>query len=328
MSIKISHLAAVLLSAAALSFGACQQANNHSGAGLGNGDIAQDAQTMAGPAANGAMGQAGMGMAPPQGGAMGPPPDESSDLSPTSKVTYKSVEGKDLQLHIFNPEGHNAGDARPALVFYHGGGFRFGNPQAGYDLSERLNPKGVVLIAPDYRLIDRDDRTLDQIMSDAKSSVRYIRANADALGIDPDKIVASGHSAGAYLAAVNGFFDGFDEPGEDTALSAQANAMILWSMGTERAGRNIGEGRTEDDYQPITYLDGDMPPSKFIHGSADTNIAPGPAQAFSEQIAAAGNVSSMHIVEGADHFFRDDSHRNEAITEIISFMDDLGYIQD
>lgn len=268
-------------------------------------------------------------MNPPQEGMA--PPQLISDIEPSSVQTYKSIEGTDLKVHIFYPDNHSFTNKHPALLFFHGGGFRRGSPTQGYEMSEIFNPKGVAVISVQYRLIE-DGRTLDQIIADAKSSVRFIRTHAHHLGVDPDRIAVSGHSAGAYLAYAGGAIDAFDESDEDSEISSAADAMILWSMGPTRGEQNtaqlISEGKSLADYQPAKYVTDSLPPSIFIHGEIDDLIQYQPTQAFQKTIADAGNKTSFHLVEGADHFFRDESQKQEVYDAMLGFLDSIGFIDE
>lgn len=266
------------------------------------------------------------------GGPGGPPPEPTSALTPSNIAVYKTVEGADLSLHIFNPEGHTAESESPALLFYHGGGFRRGSPVQGYTMSEAFNPLGIVVIAVEYRLRDTDDRTLDQIVADAKSSVRWVRANADDLGVDPNRIATSGHSAGAYLAMATGMMDRFDEAGEDLAISSMANAMMPWSAGTQRSERNtadiLPDGVSLDDFQPTAYVTDSLPPSLFVHGSVDTLITYEQAEAFSAQLAELGNVSGFKLIDGADHFFREEAQQQAVYDSMAEFLTTIGFTEE
>lgn len=268
-------------------------------------------------------------MGTPMGG-MAPTPEATSDLEPSSIQTYKSIEGTDLKIHIFHPDNHSFSNKHPALLFFHGGGFRRGSPTQGYELSEIFNPKGVAVISVQYRLVE-DGRTLDQIVADAKSSVRFVRTHAHHLGIDPDRIAVSGHSSGAYLAYAGGAINAFDETNEESKISSTANAMLLWSMGAERAERNtaalVSKGNTIADYQPAKYVTDSLPPSIFIHGDVDDLIQYKPTRAFQQTIANAGNQTSFHLVEGADHFFRNPDQKQEVYDVMLGFLDSIGYIE-
>ena len=69
--------------------------------------------------------------------------------------TYKSVEGTDLKIWIFEPEGHKASDSRPAIVFFFGGGWRSGTPAQFRHQAKHLAARGMVAMAADYRVLNR-----------------------------------------------------------------------------------------------------------------------------------------------------------------------------
>jgi acetyl esterase/lipase len=262
----------------------------------------------------------------------GPPPEEpATNAVPSSIQTYKTIGDITLSAHIFNPPGHSAKDMSPALLFFHGGGLRMGTPKQGYGLGELLSAKGVVVLSMQYRLADKPGLTLDAIIADTKSAVRWVRANAKTLGIDPNKIVISGHSAGAYLAATTALFARYDEPSEDAKVSSVPNAMILWSLPVRRTERNsaniLPAGATLDDFQPEKFLRGGLPPSTFIHGSVDTIASPQVAQDFQAALKAAGNKTEFHLVEGVDHFFAKPEQRTVAFEFFGKFLSSLGYLK-
>ncbi|MBX2848538.1 MAG: alpha/beta hydrolase [Acidiferrobacterales bacterium] len=261
---------------------------------------------------------------------MGPSAEPTSDLEPSSIQTYKTVNDRDLKLHIFYPENHEFSNKQPALLYFHGGGFRRGSPIQGYEMSEVFNPKGVVLISVEYRMMEQV-KTIDNIIADAKSSVRFVRTHAHHLGIDPKRIVAVGHSAGGYLAYAAGAIDKFDEAGENLEISSLANAMVPWSMGAERSADRMTEimpeGTTIDDFQPATYVKASMASSLFITGSADQGVPLEPLQALQENISSKGNTSSVHVVDGAEHGFSEPGQKEEVYATIADFMASIGFIE-
>src|ERR1700733_10765315 len=84
------------------------------------------------------------------------------------------------------------------------------------------------LIRADYWVKSRHDVTPDACVEDAKSAVRWLRQNAAMLGIDPDRIVASGGSAGGHIAACTAC-PGLDAEGEDLQVSSRPNALLLFN---------------------------------------------------------------------------------------------------
>lgn len=266
--------------------------------------------------------------APPPG-ALPPPGGGRPLIEPSSIETYKAVGDSELSAHLFNPEGHTTDDSRAVLIFMHGGGMRGGSPQQGYDLAARLIPEGISVVSIQYRLLDTPDRTLDEIISDAKSSVRWLRENASDLGYDPDRIVISGHSAGAYLALTTGVIDKFDESSENLDISSIPNQMILWSVPVSRSDNPensmVPEGYSIDDFIPANYIADSMPPALFLHGNADTTVAFEPAMAFHQQYGEAGNQTKFHLIDGADHFFRRPEHRAQVFNLISDYLVSIDY---
>ncbi|MDN8674696.1 alpha/beta hydrolase, partial [Staphylococcus aureus] len=88
----------------------------------------------------------------------------------------------------------------PAILFFHGGGWSEGKPDWFFYTCEEYAKKGWVAIAVEYRLRNRHGSLPPDAIADGKSAIRYLRMNADKLGIETNRIVASGNSAGANLA--------------------------------------------------------------------------------------------------------------------------------
>ena len=148
---------------------------------------------------------------------------EIKGFTPDLSLEYKSIDknidktiGKNinktrLKLHIFNPDDHKSSDKRPAIVFFFGGGWSGGSPSQFYPHAEYLASRGMVAIAAEYRVKSRNNTRPKHSLIDAKSAVRWIRQNADKLGINADKIAAGGGSAGG--TELDGIVFGFKPTG-------------------------------------------------------------------------------------------------------------------
>lgn len=106
------------------------------------------------------------------------------------------ADGKDL-LDIYMPEG--VGDA-PVIVFFHGGALRMGSKEEGTIFAERLVPLGIGVVSANYRLSPTFMHPAH--IEDAAAAVAWVLENIDDYGGDPSNVYVSGHSAGAYLAAL------------------------------------------------------------------------------------------------------------------------------
>ena len=147
----------------------------------------------------------------------------------TKSFIYKRTKQADLEIVVHYPPGWKENDKRPAIVFFFGGGWTNGTvkqfePQATY-----LASRGMVAARADYRVKSRHGVTPEECVEDAKSAVRWLRQNAAKLGIDPDRIVAAGGSAGGHIAACTALDPGLEAEGEDPKISSKPNALVLFN---------------------------------------------------------------------------------------------------
>ena len=144
-------------------------------------------------------------------------------------VVYKTIGDVELKLHIFEPPERQSKEPVPAIVFFFGGGWVGGTPTQFYHQSDYLASRGMMAISAEYRVRSRHGTTPFECVADGKSAIRWVRANADKLGVNPDKIVASGGSAGGHVAACTGVIEGLDEESENSNISSKPNALVLFN---------------------------------------------------------------------------------------------------
>ena len=112
------------------------------------------------------------------------------------------VPGKDYaedkdRLDVFMPEGvPNA----PVVVYFHGGALQAGTKAIGEGLARQLAARGIGLVTANYRLSPTVMHPAH--MEDATAAFAWTRKHIASYGGDPDRVFLSGHSAGAYLAAL------------------------------------------------------------------------------------------------------------------------------
>jgi len=102
-------------------------------------------------------------------------------------------------LDVYTPADWSPGDRRPVIVHVHGGGWHGGSRRDAAYLAQAQVRRGWVFVSVDYRLTP-GVRFPDPIR-DVDRAVRFVRSQASSLGIDPSRLVMSGHSAGGHLAA-------------------------------------------------------------------------------------------------------------------------------
>jgi len=150
-------------------------------------------------------------------------------LKPDRKLTYKTAGDVKLKLDVFNPQGLAPTDQRPAIVFFFGGSWVNGKPAQFHQQARDLADLGMVAFAANYRVKKRNQTTPFESVRDAKSAVRWIREHAAELGVDPERIVASGGSAGGHLAVCTALIEGEEDEGEDLAISSVPDAVVAFN---------------------------------------------------------------------------------------------------
>jgi len=121
---------------------------------------------------------------------------------PPAPGTVEHAYGADpkQRLDLVRPAGVSSA---PVLLFVHGGGWSIGDKaHAAGDKARWANSKGWAFASANYRLVPQ--ATVEQQAADVASAIAWLRANAAREGLDPDRIVLMGHSAGAHLVALIG----------------------------------------------------------------------------------------------------------------------------
>lgn len=254
-----------------------------------------------------------------------------ASLKPTRTVVYKTVGGRDLQLHVFEPKGHKPTDRRACFVIIHGGGWTGGEPSRMYPFADHAAAIGMVGVSVEYRLMNKETGvTPFECVKDGRSAVRYLRAHAAELGIDPAKIVASGGSAGGHVAAATALCDGIDEPGEDVSVSSIPNALVLYFPVIDTSAEGYGNAKIGDRWQelsPLHRVKAGAPPTIIFHGTGDTVTPFAGAKQFSEAMLKLGNRCELVINEGGAHGYlmRERSLFDDALQKTDAFLASLGY---
>lgn len=259
--------------------------------------------------------------------------DAADRAKPTRTIPYKKIGDVTLNLHVFEPTGHKPTDKRAAIVFFFGGGWNGGSPSQFYPHCAHLAEKGMFAAAAEYRVKSRNGTTPFECVKDGKSAVRFLRANAAKLGIDPNRIAAGGGSAGGHVAAATATVPGLNESGEDQSVSERPNALVLFNPVYDNGPKGYGYSRVEDRFQEISPLHNirkGMPPAIVFLGTNDKLIPVATAESFKKKMEAVGSRSELMLFEGAAHgFFNygrgDGSAYNQTVAAMDKFLDSLGY---
>ncbi|MCX6895288.1 MAG: alpha/beta hydrolase, partial [Verrucomicrobia bacterium] len=240
-------------------------------------------------------------------------------------AVYKKVDGRELKLFITKPPGWKAADQRPAIVFFHGGGWVGGGPNSFVMQSEYLATRGMVCVEVDYRLLSKTKPEEPPLVcvQDAKSAMRWVRAHAKELGIDPKRIAAGGGSAGGHLAAFTGMVEGLDDPQDDKSVSPKADALVLFNPVFDNGPTGWGHARVGDRYKefsPAHNITADDPPAVIFLGTKDKLVPVKTAEKFQADMKAAGVRCETHFYEGQQRaFFNREPWKTRTLVEADKF---------
>jgi acetyl esterase len=249
----------------------------------------------------------------------------------TKTFVYKKTKEAALELVVHDPPNWKETDKRPAIVFFFGGGWTNGTIKQFEPQSIHLASRGMIAIRADYRVKSRQKVTPKDCVEDAKSAVRWVRQNAGKLGVDPDRIVAAGGSAGGHIAACTALGQGLEAEGEDLAVSSKPNAMVLFNPVLRfseipelmtRIGDDVALGKA---ISPTLHLKKDSPPTLLLFGTADRLLAMG--EEFMTRSKELGHRAELFTAEGQAHgFFNRPPWQDRTLQKVDEFLVSIGYL--
>jgi acetyl esterase len=255
-------------------------------------------------------------------------------FTPDTIIKYKETKELEHNLYFFYPESFKQGESRPTIVFFFGGGWKGGHVNQFYPQSEYLASRGMIAICADYRT-EKDGVEPWQCVEDSKSAIRFVRKNAEILGVDPDKLAAGGGSAGGHLAAATASIKEYNCPDDDLSVSSIPNALVLFNPVYDNGPNGYGYERVKDYYKsisPIDNLDGIQPPTIVFMGDLDKHTPVETTKLFDNKMEANGNRCETYIYEGQKHGFFN-LHKSlekkyfiETAKEMDRFLSSLGFL--
>lgn len=253
-------------------------------------------------------------------------------LKPDKIVPYRKTGKGELTIHFFFPPGWKASDQRPGILFYFGGGFRVGAPRAMYSKAAYFASRGLVAASADYRVKSTYGVTAEACFADGRSAMRFVRSHARDFGIDPDKLMAGGSSAGGVMAASLAYGTGPDNPDDDPAISVKPAALVLFNPAmVQFSNTALIEGTAEEKMRiegmisPQSNMAAKGPPMVVFFGTEDFLLNPG--RRFCEKAISFGTRCELYTAAGQPHGFINSPRWHPAVTrQSDEFLVSLGYL--
>ena len=256
---------------------------------------------------------------------------------------YRTVNNIKLKLYIFTPPGYQPTDKRPAIIFFFGGGWTKGSASQFIPQCRYFASRGMVAITADYRVKSRQHVTVKDCVSDAEAAVRWTKAHASELGIDPKRIVAGGGSAGGHLAAATATLDDFTGD-RDNAVSFRPNALVLFNPVVDLNPKEAEQTKQYAHYpsrrglelvllSPKAHIWPGVPPMIIFHGKNDKLVPFSSIEAFASAVQEVGSRCEVVGFEGEGHGFfnpkdpRSERNFKETLRLADQFLTSLGYLK-
>lgn len=252
----------------------------------------------------------------------------SQDATPPKSYVYKQTEQGELSLYVYSPA--ELKEKQPAIIFFFGGGWTQGKVSQFEPQARHFAERGLIAICADYRVKSRHSVTPDACVEDAKSAIRWVRKNAGMLKVDPDRIVGSGGSAGAHIAACTGIGEGLDLKQEDLTISSRPNALVLYNPVlnlTEPKFKKLLETKEgmAEAISPTLNIKADSPPTLLLFGSNDRLVEQ--AEQFMARSRQIGHRAEIEIAPDVGHgFFNKAPWLQKTTQRADKFLVSLGYL--
>lgn len=262
--------------------------------------------------------------------------EPGSDIPVEKDIVFSKAADNEVKLDLARPPDGKG--PFPVVMCLHGGGWRMGNKRDVRPWIQFLANEGYVAVSVGYRLAP--DFTFPSQIEDAKTAVRFLRANAEKYGVDKERIAAMGWSAGGHLACLLGLTDekaGF-EGKQYSKESSKVQAVVDLYGPTDLAGFAkdetaqrgmlgpfIGAKFSENSdahirASPITYVSKAAPPFLIFHGTKDLVVPIEQSRHLAAKLKEAGVFAKLVEVPNEGHGWNG-SASIDTTTEILKFLE-------
>ncbi len=256
----------------------------------------------------------------------------ASSLPEGQIYPYKTTNGNTKEIEVFLPKNHEpAKSSVPGIIMFHGGGWVKGHREQFRYLCHYFSTRGIVAATVSYQFTTKEalksaastESPKRICITDAKSAIRWFKQNAKMLGIDPDKIITGGGSAGAHISLLATTTPGLDDPEDPLDYDTSVKGYLLFNPALE----------VKDKEDPavdfLQHLHADLPPAIIFYGDQD-KWRKKRWQAAKAKMAALDLSESIDllIAPGQGHgFFNDQPWTDITLIAADKFLHKLGYLE-
>ena len=247
-------------------------------------------------------------------------------------IVFARPPGKDLLLDVFLPRQtsrQRQTATAPGIVYVHGGGWRGGNRRAFWRQAAHLAQLGFPGVTLSYRFTP--DHRFPAQLEDVRDGVRWLRAHAVELGVDPHRLGAAGGSAGGHLVALLGtteeIVDGLSAKVQAVAaFNGVFDFQTLDTSGARGPRQDLlgGDPRVAVEASPLHRADATAAPTLLLHGTGDQTVPFTQSTAFQRRLQELGVRTELYSAEDAAHgFFNRPPHFQPTLERMTRFFLDI-----
>jgi acetyl esterase len=250
---------------------------------------------------------------------------------PAGKVyTYKETDEGKRELEVYFPKGHStAKKPVPAIIFFHGGGWGGGSRDVFKYQCAYFASRGIVAATVTYRLATKKAKAAMKgkgshkrlCIPDAKSAIRWVKQHADELGVDPDRLIISGGSAGGHIGLIATSNPSLNHPDDPEGFDTSVAAMVLFNPAL-----SVDDAKdSEIDF--IQHLKPGAPPAIAFFGSKDKWLK-GWNPTYAKWKSLEKSVIEVQIAEGQGHaFFNSQPWADLTLVAADQFLQEQGLLK-
>jgi len=229
----------------------------------------------------------------------------AADSQAGKVYVYKQSDGKPQEMEIYFPPNHDPKNAKVSgMILFHGGGWSGGNLKQFRAACEYFASRGLVTATVNYRMLTKAEasqlpagETRKRVcIAEAKSAIRWCKSHAEELGVDPERVITGGGSAGGHVSVLATLNPGLNDPSDPTDIDTSVVAYLLFNPAF------AADDSQDSEVDVLRYLKADIAPAIAFFGTKDTwKVGWDAAHAKLKEL---GNVKAeLHLAEGQAHSF-------------------------
>lgn len=247
----------------------------------------------------------------------------SLDVPPGKVYVYKHSAGRPRQMEIYFPPGHDTTTAKvPGLILFHGGGWSGGSLKQFQTACHYFASRGIVCATVEYQMLGKAARpnlpegvTKKRVcIIDAKSAIRWFKNHADELGIDRDRIITGGGSAGGHISALATLNPGLNDPADPSNIDTSVVAYLRFNPAFSP------DDSRDKEVDVHRFINPAIAPAIVFFGTTDS-WKPG-WDAAQKTLKSVGNeTTEVFLANGQPHgFFNNEPWRTQTLIEADRFL--------